>query len=172
MNGKPQDASLLEDYYDAVASRLLPVILDRDPHSTLGVIGANDGVGASTVSVQLAISVSRLVERVLLMDAETNNNTASRAFQMEQHPGLIQALSGAKDFEDCIHNTHLPTLQVLPSGRTNGRQPIVGRDPGKLRVLLDRLRDQYSVIVVDLPSAADRLTGMSFSTALISRVTS
>lgn len=164
MNAQHPGTSLLEDHYDAFASRLLPVILGSNRSSTLGVIGANDGVGASTVSVQLAISISRLIERVLLMDAESANRSTSLAFQLETRQGLVQALSGEQEVETCIHDTHLPSLQVLPSGETNGKLLPAVRDPSGLQGLLDSLRDRYTVIVVDLPSAADHLAGMAFST--------
>ncbi len=64
------------------------------PYKSLMVTSALAGEGKSTLSLGLAISASRLDQRILIIDADLRNPSLHRVFDLSNHQGLSTLLTG------------------------------------------------------------------------------
>ncbi len=74
------------------------------------------GEGKTTTSSNLAISLTQLGLKVLLVDADLRRPRLHEAFQLEQSPGLSEFLVGRATFENVTRPTEVPGLWVVTSG--------------------------------------------------------
>lgn len=91
-----------------------------DPHMNIVMIAsALPGAGKTFCAVNLAVSASLERElNVLLVDADVAKPHISRAFGLENAPGLIDLLlDDTLDIADTLVRTDLNDIQVLPAGR-------------------------------------------------------
>ena len=135
-------------------------------------LSANPGEGKTTV----ALSTARLIatqsgKRVILVDADLRRSDVARRMRLEEGPGLAGALAGDYAYSDAVQRDPLSPMDVLLSGRrTTHRMTSLPYD--KLQVLLDVMKKQYDVIVIDSPplfalSDPHILTAIADATVLV-----
>ena len=83
-------------------------------------------------------------ERVLLIDADSQNRGVSCAFQLDRAGGLSEVLAGKLPLREAVVATATDRLQVLPIG--NGRSDDLLRDG--LADLLQGAREQFTWVLV------------------------
>lgn len=83
------------------------------------VCSANPDEGKTFCSVNLALSMSRETDLdIVLVDSDLNNPEIAKLMDIEDGPGLIDALSNpAIDIESCLTRTDIPNLSILRAGR-------------------------------------------------------
>ncbi|RYD92380.1 MAG: chromosome partitioning protein, partial [Sphingomonadales bacterium] len=82
------------------------------------VCSANPDEGKTFCAINLALSMAAEKDvEILLVDADFAKPDILERLGMPSGPGLLDALSGAvADVEDCIIDTDVPQLSVLPAG--------------------------------------------------------
>ncbi len=107
--------------------------------------------GKSTVSLELAKSISQVEKKVLYIDADMRkSNFADRLVSSGSIKGLSHYLSSAISIEDVIYPTQYPCLDVICSGPFPPN-PVELLDSAKFRNLVATLRDVYDYIIIDTP---------------------
>jgi len=126
-------------------------LLDVDePPRTFVVTSASAGEGKSTSAVGLALAVAQSGARVVLVDGDLRSPTVAGRLGLEGGVGLVDVLAGRLSLQDALQESVHPSLRVLCAGP-------VPPDPGallgsrRMRDLLDRLRGDFDVVVVDAP---------------------
>jgi receptor protein-tyrosine kinase len=110
--------------------------------------------GKTFCAVNLAVSIS--LERdlsVLLVDADVAKPHITRAFGLEDRPGLIELLvDESADVNDLLVQTDLNDVQVLPAGRTHPQATELLASDRMSRVVQD-IASRYSdrAIILDSP---------------------
>ena len=131
-------------------------------------------VGKTFVGMNLALTKGIGGERVLFVDGDLRQGTASRLWDAPS-VGLTDYLSGAEsDFQRLLwHPEGSAHVDVLPAGAlpTNPTELLSG---GLLAELMARLRCEYECIIIDSPAAgiladADILEGIADCTLLVVR---
>jgi len=89
-----------------------------NPHKIIVVTSSVPGEGKSTVSINLASSMSEL-SRVLLIDADMRRPTVAKTWGLEDgSKGLSEFIAHEEDLQNCIHRAGdtKHQLYVMPSG--------------------------------------------------------
>jgi ATP-binding protein involved in chromosome partitioning len=118
----------------------------------IAVASNKGGVGKSTVSVNLAVSLARLGNRVLLIDADLRRPNLHRVLSVPKGPGLTQCLRRGLDWRDMVHESEAKGLMILPSGgpaASDAGDLLSGQE---LRKLLEVAEREYDFVIVDAPA--------------------
>jgi len=123
----------------------------QQPLRVLVVTSALPGEGKSATAANLSVVLAETGLRTVLVDADLRRPRASRFIGVkEDHPGLHEALEGARDLVDVIQATDIENLWIVGSG-------AVPRDPVALLAgphaanVFDGLRRVADVVVCDAP---------------------
>jgi exopolysaccharide/PEP-CTERM locus tyrosine autokinase len=112
------------------------------------------GAGKTFCAVNLAMSLSLERElNVVLVDADVAKPHISRAFGLEQTPGLIELLLGERtSVAEVLVRTDLNDIQVLPAGRRNSQATELLASE-RMSAIVRELATRYSdrVVVLDSP---------------------
>ena len=134
-------------------------ILFSEPGGTapqiLVVTSANPQDGKSTTAANLAVALAETQRRVLVIDADLRRPDLHRIFHMENLWGLIDILQGDIEIRDypldlLAHKTEVPNVHLLTSG-TAHRSIVHLLHSTRLPELLQRLRKDYDLIIIDAP---------------------
>jgi capsular exopolysaccharide synthesis family protein len=139
---------------DAFAALRAAVLVKREAEGSrsLLVTSTSAGDGKTTVSVNLALSLARLNQRVLLIDADLRHPCVHEALRLGNEAGLASYLAGEIEWRAAVTPGVAPNLDVLTT-----RRP--GSGPGDLlassamRRLLQEASALYDFVVVDSPPA-------------------
>jgi capsular exopolysaccharide synthesis family protein len=146
----------------AEAFRLLRVALRHlKTPTTVMVISPGVGEGKTTVSVNLAIGLSQIGRRVLLIDADLRRPNVHRQLQLPPTPGLTDLLQAdvgdSKRFLQMIQacTTPVPTVPGLDviTGGSRAAQPGDLLESPRLHHLMALAREAYDVVILDGPPA-------------------
>jgi len=129
----------------AEAYRSLRVALQRKMVTGQGaftVASSFPGDGKSMVCSNLAIAMTQLHLRVLLVDADIRSPTLSKVFGARDLAGLTNILEGTLSPEESVHETQVENLFFLPSGSSkDSPSNLLGRD--KFASALTYFRNTY-----------------------------
>ncbi len=121
---------------------------------TIAVIGARDGVGASTFAVNTAwIMAHELGKTVALIDLDLQFGTVALALDLEPSHGLREAL----EKPDRIDGLFIASAMAHESERLfvlSAEEPVedlINVNPHAFDLLVDTLPDDFDCVVIDLP---------------------
>ena len=112
------------------------------------VTSALSGEGKTTLSGNLAISLTRAGFRTLLVDGDTCAPTAHNLFGLTETPGLGELLRDEADADDAVRPSQIPGLSILPAGSWTPatHQMLVG---DRWRRLKRELKSKFDFVVID-----------------------
>lgn len=122
------------------------------PPCRLLVTSAQPGEGKTTIAVNLAISLAKLSDRVLLIDADLRRPRVHQALGLAEEPGLSGFLTGGEPWRSCLQKGPLPNLDVLAGGQPTIEGPAELTSSPLLRRLLEDAEKEYDFIVLDSPA--------------------
>lgn len=111
------------------------------------------GAGKTYVSMNLATAMAIANKRVLFIDCDLRDTSASRQWGAKSR-GIADYLNGKdQDFQSLLFRTNeYPTLDILPSGTVPNNPTELLRSQ-KFEQLIQTVRSLYDIIVIDSPSA-------------------
>jgi protein-tyrosine kinase len=114
----------------------------------------NEGKTFCAINLALSLAAEKDME-ILLVDADFAKPDVLDRLGLPEGPGLLDALAGAvMDVEECIIDTDVPQLSVLPAGtRTNSDTELLASD--RARAILDGLAkvNPRRIVIFDSPPA-------------------
>lgn len=124
--------------------------------SKILVTSPTTGDGRTTISAGLAVTLARLGDKVLLIDADLHHPGVAAVFGLEgdDAPGLADVLTGGATFATAKRYVAGSGLDILRSART-GQNAAELLTSDRMRVMLDEAGDSYDVVVIDSPAALD-----------------
>lgn len=108
------------------------------------------GDGKTTIAYHLALAISRIRSRVLLIDADMRCPATHTQANIENVRGLSDVLSGQRSFEQTVVH-HTAALDILTAG-TLPPNPVALAESSSLDDLLDFARERYDCIIIDTPA--------------------
>ena len=108
--------------------------------------GAYDGT--STITANLGIyGAQGDAKKVLIIDANFHRPVMHKIFDIPEGPGFVDVLTGQTTIEQAIKSVQ-PSLSVLPAGKTT-LNPVIFLDSPKTREILEKLKSQFDLILID-----------------------
>ena len=138
---------------DAFAALRAAVLLDQDGPAPriLLVTSAQSAEGKTTVSINLALSLARLKNRVLLIDANMRFPCVHEAFGLENEHGLVGYLGTDVFWRAFVHESVQPGLDLVVCGGP-GASPADLLSLPRMRELVAAASREYDFVVMDSPA--------------------
>ncbi len=145
-----------------------------NPPQVLLVSSANPGEGKSTLSLNLAASLSQYGKKVLLVEADMRRPVLRKRLGFEGMGGLSMMLSNREAANSIVPAPDNPNLYMLPAGPTPPYPAELLGSP-RMRALMDEWRAEFDFVVVDSPPVlpvtdAQLLEELADATVLLARV--
>ncbi|MRH42684.1 polysaccharide biosynthesis tyrosine autokinase [Aquibacillus halophilus] len=109
------------------------------------------GEGKSTISANLAVSMSQQKEKILLIDANLREPIIHTIFKLSNDMGLTDVLQSKNLLYNAINKSGIGNLDVMTSG-SHSPNPAELISHEWMRELLNTLADSYDMILIDAPS--------------------
>jgi pilus assembly protein CpaE len=132
-----------------------------EPASVAALFSPKGGVGRTTISVNLAVAAAQMGKRVALVDASFQFGDVGVLLNLNPRNKSIADLAGelqGGDLEslDTFMVTHSSGVRVLLAPPTPEQAELIG--PAAVKRILQALRAEYDLVVVDCPSTFNEPT--------------
>lgn len=106
--------------------------------------------GKSTISLELAKSLSLSEKKVLLVDADLRKSVLSTRYTDNEGEvlGLSEYLSSQAELDDVLYNTQYENLQIIFAGAVPPN-PVELLGCSKFEQLMKDMREKYDYVIVD-----------------------
>jgi succinoglycan biosynthesis transport protein ExoP len=139
--------SVQSDAYNSVRTSLSLLSPNGVP-ATVMFTSTQQGEGKSTACRALALSLSRLGRRVIVVDADLRRPNVHRLFGLPNRQGLSNLLSGQIVMEQAIHNSADSKIDFIVAGDIPPN-PTELINSAQMVALLRELRNAYDIVLVD-----------------------
>jgi chain length determinant protein tyrosine kinase EpsG len=124
----------------------------EEPRRALAVMSPDSGDGRTFFAANLAVALSQIGGRTLLLDADMRSSRQHEVFRIENATGLSTILSGRNASNVIQPVRGLPSLFVLPCGATPPN-PLELVERPAFGLLVKELLNKFDHVVVDTPAA-------------------
>ena len=118
----------------------------------LAVTAARPDEGKTTLCIALARALAAAGVKALAIDGDIRQPSFNAVFATKGAPGLAEHLAGQAALADCLVRDRLTPLDVLPAGTQSRAALNLFLSPA-LPALLAKLREDYELILLDVPPA-------------------
>jgi protein-tyrosine kinase len=118
--------------------------------------------GASYIAANLAVLFSQLGQKTLLIDANMRHPSQSKLFKLKNKSGLSDVLADRVGLEVIETHSKLTNLSLMSSG-TIPPNPLELLGKAKIKSVLDQLKSQYDVILLDTPAILEHCDAQTLS---------
>jgi Mrp family chromosome partitioning ATPase len=122
----------------------------------VGVTSCSQGAGATTVAINLALAGAQAGENVLLIDLSSTRPAIAARLGLEGELGLRDAVADAAHAGEYVIATPVEKLSVL-AANLPGEPQAINLDAASINGVLRAVENEYSLIVVDLPTVETSL---------------
>ncbi len=153
--GSPEDQatrdprSALAEAYRSVRTAL-QFSTSKGAPRTIVVTSCTKNEGKSTTAMALAVALSQMGKRVLLVDGDMRNPTLHRMFKTDHSVGLSNILSSDTDPITVTRKTDFPSLYLITGGPLPPNPAELLSGPS-LQKLLSPSSSHFQHIVIDAP---------------------
>ena len=128
----------------------------KDNSQSILITSTVQGEGKSFIASNLAVTFAQAGKNTIIIDADMRRPKQNKVFETQMYPGLSNYLSGVDidrakrelKFEDCIYQTQVENLWIMPSGNI---PPNPSELLQSLRFdnLIKILEDKFEIIIFD-----------------------
>ena len=144
----PKQSTLLEAFSSLRTSILLSTA-DKPPRILL-VTSAQPGEGKTTITLNLAISMAQLGQKVLLIDCDMRRPCLHKIFSQYSGAGLSSFLTGQAAWQSAAGPSGVPHLDFIGCGPIPPN-PAELLSSDRMRNFLQEALGTYSFIIIDSP---------------------
>ncbi|MDA2912722.1 polysaccharide biosynthesis tyrosine autokinase [Acidobacteriia bacterium AH_259_A11_L15] len=144
-----QQHSTLAEAFRSLRTSVLLSTAERPPRSLL-VTSSQPSEGKTTISLNLAISLAQLGQRVLLIDADMRRPCLHKAFEIKDSSGLASYLTGQQEWQALVVPTGVAGLDAVPCGPVPPN-PAELLSSERMRTLIREAMAVYKFTVLDSP---------------------
>jgi len=140
----------ISEVYRSLRTALL--LSTADELKVIAVTSATAGEGKTATASNLAVVLSQLGRRVLIVDADLRKPRMHQVFRVSNRNGLVNQLTGAVDPDSVFVSTHVPNLWLVPSGPIPPN-PSELLSSDRMREWLAAVRKRFDYVIIDTPPA-------------------
>ncbi|MEH1930584.1 GumC family protein [Nostoc sp.] len=155
-NGNPIPEVIVKDKPNSPVSEAfrmlqtnLRVFNSEQPIKVIVVSSAVPKEGKSTIAANLAVSMSQLGRKVLLVDADLRNPSQHKIWEIPNEFGLSHVLRSQSDLESAVSEV-VSNLEVLTAGELNNN-PAALLDSSQMAVFVGQVALKYDFVIIDTP---------------------
>lgn len=170
--------SVLSESLRSLHTNIQFASMDRKVKSII-FTSAGLGEGKSTSVINLAITMAKEGQRVLLVDADLRKPIVHQRLGLDREPGLVDALIGTTSWRSYVRSASdlmlgpigadrmmstpgLDNLHVLTIGSESGN-PNEFLNLNKIKVLVDEMQQDYDMVLFDTPPILPVTDAVAFS---------
>jgi len=120
---------------------------EHPPRTTL-ITSAISREGKTVTSVNTAVMLAQMGSRTVLVDADLRRARCHRLLSIENHLGLTEVLTGARQLREVLRQTGIEHLDFLSSGSV-APNPTELLGSHKIAETLRQLAHDYEYVVID-----------------------
>lgn len=134
--------------YKTIRSNLL-FLLSQNENKAIAISSSLKGEGKSTTSVNIAIALSQLNSKVMLIDCDLRKATIHKKLKIKNSIGITSVLANFCSLEEAVIEIN-PYLSVLTSGPIppNAAELLSSK---RMDDVLAKLNQEYDYIIIDTP---------------------
>ncbi|WP_297420849.1 CpsD/CapB family tyrosine-protein kinase [Clostridium sp.] len=156
---KPQ--SIDAESYRTLRTNIQYSSVDKEIRSIV-VTSANPQEGKSTVSGNLALSFAQNGKKVIIIDCDLRKPSIHKKFNISNLCGFSEVMIGKETLENAIQE-YKSNMHILPSGKIPPN-PSEMISSTTMSDLLERLKEEYDIIILDSPPLDAFTDGQILST--------
>ncbi|MBE6639245.1 MAG: CpsD/CapB family tyrosine-protein kinase [Ruminococcaceae bacterium] len=145
-----QSSFLVSEAYNKLRTNLLYTLADKQC-PVIGVTSAFKGSGKSLTLANLAIALSQLGKRILVIDCDMRSPVQHRIFNLKNEIGVSEVLGGFLQSGIKVCKTkEYPNVNILTAGRVppNPSELLAG---ARMKKLIALSKEKYDMVLIDLP---------------------
>ncbi|HEY8297501.1 MAG TPA: hypothetical protein VIG32_05715 [Candidatus Baltobacteraceae bacterium] len=120
---------------------------------TIGITSSGHAEGRSTVSLNLALALGEMGERVLLVDASRTRRVSNAAILAKGEPGFYEVLGGLVPLEKAVKRTREERVDLLTCG--NPKDSFRMLAPDRIDAFVSRAQQSYRFVLFNAPAISD-----------------
>ena len=137
--------------YNLLRTNLMFSFPDEGVGHVVGITSSIQNEGKSVTACNTAYALAEAGCRVLLIEGDLRKPTLGSKLGIVRTPGLSNLLVSRSDYLDVVqHVPSAPNLSVIPSGDIPPN-PSELLSSGRMERLLEKLKQDYDYIIIDLP---------------------
>ena len=132
----------------------------------IAIANQKGGVGKTSTAINLSSSIAASERKTLLIDIDPQANSSSGLGIGKDKKSVYEVLIGTEEIRDCIVESHMPNLDILPSHiNLVGAEVELVTMPNRENLLKESVRslEEYEYIFIDCPPSLGLLTLNAFT---------
>lgn len=124
-------------------------LMNKNGAKTLAISSPNASEGKSTTSLNLAITISQLGKKVLIIDTDTHRPSIHKKLKIDNSTGILELITKTATLEETLY-AHNEFLDVLTCNNSVPN-PSEILSSEVFNNLLEDFKNQYDYIILDTP---------------------
>ncbi len=141
--------SAINECYNSLKDNLL-FMCDNGKNKVIQVESSYSGEGKTTLTCNLAVSLSYNKKKVLVMDLDFRKPRVNRLFNISNEKGLVDFISDKISFEELIKKSSYEGVDIITRGSAI-YNPSFLLTSDRFKSLMQKLREEYDFILLDCP---------------------
>lgn len=142
---------IINDAYDRAVVNIF-LQKEKQKYKSFLLCGSEPGVGTTSISMELAISLSVAGWKTILVDGDLRKGTRYKRLNERLTLGLSNYICGEAQMEDIIAGTNWELLDYIPCGTAGEESPVRMLCSVAMERVLKNLQESYDYIIMDVPS--------------------